>query len=287
VAFALILITAITPWSRPRTDSLVLEIGLGAFLAMPVFFAAGSGTSLGRLKQIWISSRGFQTFVLVRPMTSGGLVAAKFRMALASVLLSWSITIVLMVLWVITRGRTAAVPGLVLVFFHHFGAGRGAAILALAIVLLPALTWKHFTDGVAPVLTGRRWIADATVYAFLVFITVLAAIIAWLANHPADLPRLIAAIPWLAVLAALVKGIVAVAAFRATLRLGLIDPPAVWRILAGWLVFSSTASALAYLLASAGPEVVPKIIMVLGVAAFVPLARFPLSILALEWNRHR
>ena len=43
--------------------------------------------------------------MMTRPMTSGGLVAAKFGMAAASVLLTWAVTLVAVALLIVVEGR--------------------------------------------------------------------------------------------------------------------------------------------------------------------------------------
>ena len=101
------------------------------------------------------------------------------------------------------------------------------------------------------------------------------------------LPKLLAAVPWLVGVAVLLKASVAVVAFRAALHRGLIDGRSARAILAGWL--AATAGAIALLLLAAPPRIAPISIpvMLLGIAAYMPLVRFPLATLALEWNRHR
>src|SRR4029077_18656218 len=82
---------------------------------------------------------------------------------------------------------------------------KGPAILALGVVLLPALTWKYLTGGVAPVITGRRWLEGATSFLFAGVLMSLSAAGLWLAQHRDYLPRLIPVIPWLVVCAAVSK----------------------------------------------------------------------------------
>ena len=47
------------------------------------------GPVIGRFRPFWVDQRPFNTFMTVRPISSGGLVAAKLRMALVIVLSSW------------------------------------------------------------------------------------------------------------------------------------------------------------------------------------------------------
>ena len=54
-----------------------------------------------------------------------------------------------------------------------------------------------------------------------------------------------------------------------------------------WLVLTACGIALAVLVGPMPYVSVSLPILVVSVAAIVPLARFPLATLALDWNRHR
>ena len=57
---------------------------------MPVIIASSVAAAVGGLAPFWAWRRGDLPIVMTRPMTSGGVVAAKFGMAAASVLLAWA-----------------------------------------------------------------------------------------------------------------------------------------------------------------------------------------------------
>ncbi len=164
---------------------------------------------------------------------------------------------------------------------------RGPAILVLALVLLPAVTWKHLTDLVALVITGRKWLADGAAIAFGGVLLGLIGVIIWFAQHREYLPRLIGAIPWIVACAGVLKGTLAVAVFRSALRRRLMSWRAFWSIVGFWLALTAAAAGMAVLGLSAVSLPVSQLTLLVGIATYMPLMRYPLSTLALEWNRHR
>jgi len=159
--------------------------------------------------------------------------------------------------------------------------------MLLGATLLVAVTWKQLTSGFACALSGRRWMTESVGLAYLAIVTGLVAAGLWLLNHPIDLPRVLSILPSLVVCAAILKGAVAIVTFWAALRGGLIAWPTVGSVLVIWLALSACALACVLLVSSTTPPAVSKPIMLLGILAFMPLSRFALATLALDWNRHR
>jgi hypothetical protein len=270
-----------------RGESFALLVFLGAFLGLPIAFAGAVGSGLGKLRPPWVVLRGFATFVAIRPMTSGAMVAAKFRAALASVLLTWAITAVTLAVCLVATGNASRSSELIAGVLTTQPGWRGPAILVLALVLLPAFAWKHLTDSVAPVITGRKWIADGAVMVFAGVLLGLIAVTIWFVQHREYLPRLVGAIPWLVACAGVLKGTLAVAAFRSALRRRLMNWRAFWSIVGIWLALSAGAAGMSVLCLSAVSLPVSQLTLLAGIATYMPLVRYPLSTLALEWNRHR
>jgi hypothetical protein len=271
-----------------RADFFAFPFALGTLVGLPVLSAfAGSQFGLGRLRPFWVIEKGFITFLSSRPISTGALVAAKFRMAAASVLLTWAIDLVVVAFYVVASGHTTTVWELTRAFFDRYSAARGVAILALGSVLLPALTWRLLTDGFALVLTGRRWIAEGWAYLWLGAFFVMMGAVVWFAQHPKELPRLIAVIPWLVACGATLKLAIAVAAFRLALSRDLIDRRFVGGVVGVWAVVTACAIVMALLALPEGALPVPKLVILTGIAMLVPLVRFPLATLAVDWNRHR
>jgi hypothetical protein len=255
-------------------------------LFLPVFMACSVGGATTRLAPAWVRDRDPIRFVAIRPMASGGLVAAKFRMATWSVLLAWAVSLVPVLLLVVAArlGGSSEDPWQALT--TRYPGWRADAIVALGAVVLPALAWAQMT-GFFPIgLTGRKWIETAIAFAFTGLLMAFGAVVVWLPTHPDDQPRVLAAVPWLVGADVALKAVVAAWAYPVALRRGLIRGRQVVNILAAWVVMTSCAVGFAALLI---PDWLPvsKPVVLLGVAAFVPLTRFALAPLALDWNRHR
>lgn len=165
------------------------------------------------------------TFVATRPMTTGRLVAAKFRMAAASVFLTWAQAVAGTTFWVVVSHNLENATIVTRDFLNHYSGGRGYAIIALACILLPALSWRLLTEYLVVLLTGRHWVADGAGWIFLALLAGLGCCGFFLKNHPEHLARFYSALPWLIAGLAVLKGAAAVAAFRAALCRGLM----LWR----------------------------------------------------------
>ena len=264
------------------------------FLILPIVIVttiAVTGISLGRFRPSWSHVRSFvreDTFVATRPMTTARLVASKFRMAAESVCLNWALAVAGTTGWLVISDNRDNATILMHEFFRHYPGGKGIAIIALAAILLPALSWRLLTGALVPVLTGRRWTVEVAAGLYLSFLVSLGGCGLWLTNsEPSHVARLYSAIPMLVAVVATLKGAAAVTAFRATLQRGLMS----WRNIAGvlslWLFLTGCGVAEAVLvgLMSLAPVSWPT--LALGVASLVPLVRFPLATLALDFNRHR
>ncbi len=275
------LLTAGKPIQAP-----MFPLILGLLLASPISAVGSLGPAAARFRPFWIEHRLSNTFLTVRPLESGGFVVAKMRLALVVVLVTWVFVLSGTALcFVLTRSLPAAMANW-RVFASHYPGARAPLICVLVCILMPVAMWRLLTDGFAFVLTGRKWVADAAVFLYLAILTALVAGGFWVSNHLDQVPRLFAIAPWLVVFGAIIKAGLAAAAFRLAMRRRLISWPTFWGILATWLAFTVLGALLVILLEPpAGLGSKPA--MILSIAAFVPLARFPLATLAFDWNRHR
>ena len=229
-----------------------LALILTLFTTVVVVTIAASGTAFGRFGPFWSHQRGLtqrNTFIATRPMTSARLVAAKFRMAAASVIFNWTLAVVGTACWLVVSNDFDNAEVLARGFFNRYPGGKGFAVIALTCILLPALSWRFLTGAVVPVLTGRRWVADGAVWLYVSLLTALGGYGFWLAkSEPDQLARLYPAIPFLVAGIALVKGAIAVTGFRLAIQRGLMS----WRntacLLGLWFVLSVCGIALAVLL---------------------------------------
>lgn len=275
-------------FTAPRPFKPIFFLFLTMLVLMPVFLAGSVGPAMGLLAPPFgVNSRRFITFVAIRPMTSGGVVAAKLRMAIVSVMLTWAVVAIVVAVWMVIAGRALGFWALARAFFQPYANPRGLALVLPGAFLLLALTWKQLTSGFACGLSGRRWIADIVALAHFAIVTGLVAAGFWLVNHPEVLPRIVSILPYLVVCAAILKGAVAIVTFWAALRGGLITGSTVGSVLAIWLALSACAFACVQLVSSTTPPAFSKPILLLCILAFMPLSRFALAPLALDWNRHR
>ncbi len=286
LAFEMLMIWSIALSGRRPITASLLPLILGLLLFAPIAVIGSAGPMIGRLRPFWVEQRGFNTFMTVRPIASAALVAAKLRLALLIVVTSW-IFVLMGTSAVVLLSRSFA--GAITVwhrFESHYPGGRAPAICVLACVLVPALMFRMLTDGMPFALTGRRWLADTAVCGYMVLLVCLASAGVWVAQHPEYLPRIMAMTPWFVALVAVLKAGAAAVAFRVAMRRKLIEWPQIRRIIATWAAFTVAVIALVLLIAPPA-SLISKPSLFVGAASFVPLVRFPLSAIAIEWNRHR
>jgi hypothetical protein len=263
------------------------SIMIALLVAVVVVVISSAGTGLGRLTPVWSDSKGVATFVVTRPLATERFVAAKFRVAARSVLVTCVLAAWATAVWVFVSGNTENARMMFLRLVGQHSGPRGIALLALGCVLLPALCWRQVTSSVTLVLTGRRWISESAVILYMAALVCLGSVAAYIVRHPEQLGRVYWALPWAVCGLAIVKAGLAVGAFRSAVGRRLMGWRSMWRALGIWLVFSACGIAMAALLYPAAGAPGSRLYMLLGVPTFVPLCRFPCAVLALDWNRHR
>jgi hypothetical protein len=272
---------------RAPNNDFVLSLGLAAFLGMPLILASCAQVAVGRFTPAWVKRPEFMTFVATRPMRSGDLVSAKLRTVARSVLLTWLIVLPFVGFWIFASGNVATFRRLLGNYTAQHGVAQTIAGLALALVFLPASTWKLATDGLATSLSGRRWIEGTHAFLTSGMMLALCAGVLRLILHPEEQRWFFAILPWLIVVAVGIKLAAAIASFTAAFRLRLIGWSGFWKSIAGWAAFTGCGIALAQLGSSAAVIPIARPILFLGVALMAPLGRYPLATLAVDWNRHR
>jgi hypothetical protein len=286
LAFEMFMIWGVVLQARRPINATLLPLILGLLLFAPIAVIGSVGPLIGRFRPFWVEQRGFNTFMTVRPIASADLVAAKVRLALFIVVSSWAF-VLLGTSAVVLLSRSLS--GAITVwhrFEAHYPGGRAPAICALACVLVTALMFRMLTDGMPFAHTGRKWLADGAVLGYLALLVSLASVGVWVAQHPQYLPRIVAMTPWFVALMAILKAGAAAAAFRIAIHRKLINWRHIRRILAIWSAFTAATITLVLLLAPPA-SLISKPSLFVGAASFVPLVRFPLSTIAVEWNRHR
>jgi len=262
-------------------------ITLGSMVGTPFLMAGMQGVSLGRMYPLWSKQRGFMSFLAVRPILTGEMITAKYRLAAQCILQIWFLVLVLTGSWLLLKGYAGDLAEFFRMFFGAYPGWRGPTILGLAVVLAPIITWKLFTDNLVPGLTGRKWLVDGSLFGSLILLMCLIAAVLWCASHPQRLARIIPPLLWLAGVWVLIKALLAFLAFRLALRRGLLRVASVLAICALWLVLAAVTLTLVHLLLPQGGLPVPRAVALAASLCVLPLARFALAPLALDWNRHR
>jgi hypothetical protein len=279
-------VLAIAPFQGERL-SYVSPVLSALAVVSPMLMATSLGVRFGRSEPFWRTGEPSIGFLSVRPMSTQALVVAKFRCALASVLLTWLIVVVLVAAAVVLSGGWSDAVELARAATSRYDRGSAWLLAGLAVILAPALTWKCLTEGLPFGLCGRRWVSEAHTWTFVALVAGIAAAAIWLVGHRVTIPALIRSFPLLVMAAAPLKAIVVGLSFRKALERRLIDGRYVAAVLAIWPAFAMCLAGFAWLAAKPyEPPFSP--IWFLGAGAILaPLARFALAPLALDWNRHR
>ena len=270
-----------------RYDSFGLMTCLIASFAWPIFASIGRGAEIARMSPIWAKVDNSLEFVAIRPLTSWQVVAAKFRMTLRSVLIGCGIIVASIAAWIAITGHVDDAGLLWHGYAARYPGWRGFVLAGLGSLFFPFLIWRLMTDLLPIGLTGRRWLIGwITVLVVFVF-TVIAGLPIHVWARPSDLRILAAFLPGVVVAAAILKFLTASWAYRECVRRGLMSARDPVFFLGGWACASILAAAFAMLLIPSGMVSISPWVACLAAIALVPLGRFPLAVLAFEWNRHR
>jgi hypothetical protein len=281
---AAFLVMAPVNWFHPNPG--LLRGFLASAVGITLYSAAMSGLNTAEMKPFWVLRSGAAAFVMTRPVTSGALVTSKFRAAWRSTLLAWAVVVLGVGLWVVPAGASQDAVALWQDTLGRLEGWRAAAVVALLSVALPGVAWSLSTLYLAVGLSGRQRLINLAVGAFFASLLAGGAGRLWCELHPEDGPRLLAVVPWLVASAAGLKAAVALWAFPAALGRGLIGRSSLVVAGAVWLGLFACVAALAVLLWPSQGAPVTRPVALLGAAALLPLGRFALAPLALDWKRH-
>ncbi len=281
--------------SKELTPALVAAVGLltkpgvllAGLLAMPPMLAGLVGADLGdmRLKGGDPAGQksGCSPFLALLPMTGGDLVRAKLRMAARATLTVWALVLAVALAWLGATGKWRVLADAPVL--QGPSALAVAAGLAAGLAGLVLATWLVLVSGLWIGLAGRQWLSALVAVAASLCWVPLGLFGYWLSQHPDVLAALVAALPYVAVGALVVKLILAVWLGRALLVHELLRPRGLALATAAWVV---AVVSLIVLLSRLVPQEQASLRSVaLGVALVLPLNRFAAAPLALEWNRHR
>ncbi len=282
VAGILVLLIATSAVAAQADGARTLDNLLILVLTMPIWLAGSVGIVVARFTPFWIKDQGAAIpFLAIRPISSNRLVAAKWKAAALSALAAWVVTLVTASVVELAVNHFGTLSDLWHDWHARFPGGRALAVLALGAYLMPVLLWKQLTDFTPMGLSGRPWIEGVTSILVTIPLMMVVAALIWFPLHPRDLPRFLATLPLLVTLGITLKLAVASWAFNAALRQGLMARRDVAAILTAWLVVVASAVGLAALALTltlpATTSAATWAAVMAGIAALVPLSRFPRS----------
>jgi hypothetical protein len=259
----------------PDTPVIVLEILIGVLLT-PSFMAAFAAATV---------SSGVTPFTTTRPLTSAALIAAKLRVTIWSTLAAWLLVVVAIPLALRFSGTWPMVMEHVRQFIEIVGMPRAIAWALLAFSLLLASTWKQLVQSLYIGMSGREWLAKASVFLALAFLSVIVPLAHWIVTDRVMMAALWDALPW--ILAVLVCLKISAAVWVAT---RLYDSRLLTgrTLVIGAVCWDIAVLALYGLLVWLTPALLfPHYVLALVAILAIPLARLSAAPLALAWNRHR
>jgi hypothetical protein len=267
------------PLLRVSGETRTLVAVLHLLVEVPPFLAAVMSFGLGSLGP----RLGTSPFLLTRPLGSGAFVTAKLHVAARSTLASMGVIVLTAVAWLTlthTWPLAAAWWDQVIALYQP---GPACGLVACAVVGFVGLIWLLLCQGFVIGLLCRRW-AYVVPLIGIVGLFVFPPVAQWLRQHPAAVQQLVAALPAVLGVVAVLKAAAVVTALREVLRRRLWGLGTVAAVLGVWLL---TAGCLVLLAACLVPTdwaawYVPPLVVVLA----LPLARILAAPLSLDWGRH-
>jgi hypothetical protein len=254
-------------------------------LALPVFIAGMAGMPVSGRNR-WVKDHySMAASTATLPMSTGEMLGAKLRVAALSTLASWALVVVAVPSAVILTGNLETVVGWWRLAQQEVSTLKIMAALLAAAILLVGCTWKRLVDGMFLSLTGRQWVIGCALSVGTVAIVGLGFVVIWISKHPEVHERLLTLLPWLLGLLIACRLSLAGLAFRAGLRLRVLEPRTAVRWVTAWLCVGATLFGL--LVYALPAEQLPVYNLALAVLLAMPMARLTAAPLALAWNRHR
>jgi hypothetical protein len=269
---------------RRPLEPFALQVLLAMTCSSPIICAAFAGLQYGWMHPFWIKTPRSSDFVISRPITSRDIARSKFRMIARTALASCVILIFGLILDIGLTGSMGRLAELWGSFAERYPGWRGPTIAGLALLLLPTLIWALATQMLPFGLTGRRWIEAGAVFLPVFGFGFLHS---WVRHGWTDLSRPHWIVPWVLTLAVSSKIAVAAWAARECLRRRLMTAKDGAGIIVTWACISCLAVAFILLIFPIRAAPLSRVLGCITAVLLVPLGRFPLSVLAFEWNRHR
>jgi hypothetical protein len=268
------------------SDLHMLAGQISGMAGFPMVMGMIAGAALGNCHAWARHQPAIPAFLAARPATSGAILAVKFGAAVVTTLSSWALLILALAIVLPLSSAGEEVRGWVQMLFDSQGGLHGSVWLLLIVMGLPALTWKVTVDQFWIGLNGGRWASVFMGIGMPIGLTVLTLLATATFHEPSWRDAFVAALPWLAVAALLLKGALGALVAWGLLRRELLAARTVAWFAVGWIGAAIGLMALAQWLVP--PEVASPWLAGIGaVVLALPLVRLGLAPLALDWNRHR
>ena len=267
-----------------ETPVIVLEI-LVAVLLTPPFMAAFVAATVSKSNPDGSDSYGVTPFLATRPLTSASLIAAKLKATIWSTLAAWLLAIVAIPVALRLSGTLPLVIDWTHRLIGFVGMPRAIAIVLLGFTGLLASTWKQLVKSLYIGMSGREWVAKASVFVALSILAIIVPLAHWVIGNRFLMAALWNAFPWIAAVLVCFK---LSAAFWIVMRLHDGRLVSDCTIVIGAVCWDVAVVALYGLFVWLAPALLFRSYFLALVAILaIPLARLSAAPLALAWNRHR
>lgn len=221
------------------------------------------------------SKSPISSFLATRPLSCADLVAAKFRAAVFTSILSCGMASVFLVVWLLFAKNRAAL----LQLCQGVSPVKISAIAVVGLVGWWAFTWKSLAENFYIGLTGREWVVNVAGITFGGLFLILLGGGLWLYFYPELLPTVVALTPWLLGVALAAKAGLAAWTLSALQRRRLLPAARLLQCLAAWCAIVAVSSGCAIWLLPRSWAAPWQLIA--GCVFVVPLSRLAAAPLAL------
>jgi hypothetical protein len=270
-------------WVAGESTGLVVTI-LVAVLLTPPFMATFAATAASRSSANTSDSYGVTPFVATRPLTNADLIAAKLRMAIRSVSVTWVLVLLTMAIALTLSGTSALVLERLRRLSEIVGTPRTVVVVLLLVGGCIAATWTQLVQGLYVGLTGRASLIKGSVVLVLGFFFLFGPFVEWIVDS-GRLGEVWSALPLVFAILVTVKMVAAVWSLVRLYRGRLLSDRAL--VLGAGLWCVAVFALYAVLVWLLGTPHIPHYLMMLLAILAIPLARLSAAPLALAWNRHR
>jgi hypothetical protein len=258
-------------------------IAVGVAIVSPMLAGGMHGPTMGKF-DAWSKPVAISPFIAIRPLTTAQLVAAKLIAAAVAAVITWTIVIVIMVLWALVPRELEGHSLAGAAAMHLTWTIGIAAVVALAWLMLN--TWKQMAQSLFICLYGRPWFSNVvTIGGMAAFSLLFVALAPFMRDvHLRQVLPTIA--KWLVYSIVLLKLVIGAMLIAISLRHRLLSAKQITTIIYTWLVLVAAYFILLILLLPDSMK--PGIMLLIAIAMLLPPgARVLAAVPALHANRHR